>query len=307
MANKVSLAATIAKGLPAMVALMAIACSAEAPPAPSSDVATASQDSHWGHHFCGGSTNHECDDNEVCVSFLSQSCPGPNAVGLCLPRPHQCPAVSDPVCGCDGATYGNLCEAAQNGAALAHRGACSSAPTCNEHVKCPGAGTCVGGDGDDHDGDRRGFGIGQCLHHFFHHDNDATSVCKCSATGSCAAGQRWNDDPSVCACEADANPCASMTCQDTEVCVPGSNGNAECVADACAGIVCKAGNVCVTTADGSASCIADSCSGVVCKNGGVCVVQTDGTSACVPDACSGVVCKNGGTCVVRSDGTAACH
>ena len=44
--------------------------------------------------------------------------------GPCSPRPQVCTTVYDPVCGCNGMTYGNACEAARSGASLAHKGTC---------------------------------------------------------------------------------------------------------------------------------------------------------------------------------------
>jgi Kazal-type serine protease inhibitor domain len=40
------------------------------------------------------------------------------------PPPEVCPTVWDPVCGCDGITYGNDCERLRAGVELAHAGAC---------------------------------------------------------------------------------------------------------------------------------------------------------------------------------------
>mmetsp|Transcript_45560 Transcript_45560/g.114642 ORF Transcript_45560/g.114642 Transcript_45560/m.114642 type:complete len:102 (-) Transcript_45560:144-449(-) len=54
-----------------------------------------------------------CDAGEVCVSddFLCL----PEAGGRCTQRPSACTADYNPVCGCNGVTYGNKCEATAAG------------------------------------------------------------------------------------------------------------------------------------------------------------------------------------------------
>jgi hypothetical protein len=76
---------------------------------------------------CEGIAGIECedpgqfcrlDDGECCCDFE----------GVCTDIPDACPAVVEPVCGCDGVTYSNRCEAERASVSVAHACACEGDP-----------------------------------------------------------------------------------------------------------------------------------------------------------------------------------
>jgi len=68
-----------------------------------------------------------CSPVEYCV--VRAECAG---TGTCRPRPtpttEMCPAIYAPVCGCDGTTYPNGCEAGVSGMTSAFTGTCEGGP-----------------------------------------------------------------------------------------------------------------------------------------------------------------------------------
>lgn len=75
----------------------------------------------------------ECGAGSYCRRPTGQC----GAPGVCAPRHVFCTADEEPVCGCDGYTYGNACETAWGSTSVAHEGACEgdvcpklSAPVC---------------------------------------------------------------------------------------------------------------------------------------------------------------------------------
>ena len=273
---------------------MVAGCSAAGEPVP--EVDESAQDPLLWSGFCGGRSHKQCDGERVCTTMFVRGCPDDGAPGVCLPRPRSCPSRRDPVCGCDGETYDNLCQAVKAGASVVHLGACAEPPKCDvTGAACPGNGECVSDHGRGH---HRGWwnAFGKAR----------TGTCECEHQQSCGPGQRFNDSPLVCACEGAPDPCNGVACPRGQECAP-DNGAPSCVPDACSGISCGNGRVCVVLPDRSSSCMPDTCASISCGMGQACVVSPDGSPACWPNVCAGVACKNGQSCVVLPDGNAGCR
>ena len=91
-------------------------------------------------------SSSECGDDEFC-NIADGACVTAQIAGFCKPKPATCNDASDPVCGCDGKSYKNACEATLAGVTVATKGECvcggASGAKCASGYYCDLAvGTC---------------------------------------------------------------------------------------------------------------------------------------------------------------------
>lgn len=213
---------------------------------------------------CGGIAGFQCRDGEFC-SFSAGTCNIVDNMGVCQPIPTVCPTLYQPVCGCDGKTYANACEADIQGMAVDHVGACERRCGTIQGLTCPAGEYCA-------------MQEGLCL------IDDAAGVCKvlptacpdqykpvCGCDGKtysteCDAAAKAVNVLHQGACEQICGTLAGYTCPDHQYCsfsvgacqVTDAKGTCKSFPDACPDVyvpVCGCdgmtyGNECVAAQSG---------------------------------------------------------
>jgi hypothetical protein len=159
---------------------------------------------------CGTAAGAGCGAGKFCAFDIGK-CAGESG-GVCTNIPVNCGPEDAPVCGCDGNTYGNPCEAQAKGVNVAFAGSCSTAPV--ECAECtgpvPNMPTECAGDASHKTGP-------VCV-------QGPSGACgwqwlACPSQGSC--GDLIADlEPGRCRTEQDCKP--GQTCEGASVCACGA-------------------------------------------------------------------------------------
>ena len=73
---------------------------------------------------CGTRGASPCPTDQFCSYGPGDECGATDKPGHCMAKPAACPRIVAPVCGCDGKTYNNGCEAATSLTGVKDNGAC---------------------------------------------------------------------------------------------------------------------------------------------------------------------------------------
>ncbi len=222
--------------------------------------------------------NSDCKSWEYC-QFPDMSC-GEGDDGACELKPHVCPEIYLPVCGCDGETYSNECYASHAGVSVQSEGECETTIDCLDDSQCPAGMIC-----------EIESWCPDCVNY------DPPCLAPCYAKGTCVPG------------------CAEITCMEGLVATDadGDGCNDSCEPECYTDLDCKPGQMCEQTAicppcvDADPACDApcllggicvDTCPQIKCEAGYIAVdADYDGCyESCLKSCEDGADCKPGQTC-----------
>jgi len=95
-----------------------------------------------GNLACTDKRPELCGPGRVCDLDQQHRCTASTAGGTCIVKPTACTTDYQPVCGCDGHSYGNDCTRQMAGVQLDHLGACEGIDAGGGGVRC-GSVTCA--------------------------------------------------------------------------------------------------------------------------------------------------------------------
>jgi hypothetical protein len=91
---------------------------------PTNDEANGSDERVATDEICGGFAGLQCKDGLYCDFPPATNCGSGDQTGVCTVPPEACTKIYAPVCGCDGNTYGNACEASRAKVSVRREGEC---------------------------------------------------------------------------------------------------------------------------------------------------------------------------------------